>query len=52
MARALGLKVVAEGVETAAQADFLRTHGCDHLQGYLYGKPVPAAELTSRLKPA
>lgn len=42
MAQALGLSTVAEGVETKAQADFLTGVGCDHVQGYLYGKPVPA----------
>ena len=41
MARHLGLKVVAEGVETRAQADFLASQGCDVLQGYLYARPQP-----------
>ncbi len=44
-ARGLGKEVVAEGVETLAQAQFLRMHGCDVLQGYLYARPVPASEL-------
>lgn len=41
MARHLGLKVVAEGVETRAQADFLAANGCDAMQGYLYARPQP-----------
>jgi diguanylate cyclase (GGDEF)-like protein len=45
MGRSLRLSVVAEGVETAAQADFLRVHGCDMMQGYLISRPVPAADL-------
>jgi len=40
MARHLGLRVVAEGVETQAQADFLSAQGCDALQGYLFARPV------------
>jgi EAL domain-containing protein (putative c-di-GMP-specific phosphodiesterase class I) len=42
MAHSLGLEVVAEGVETAAQRDFLAAHGCDVMQGYLLSPPVPA----------
>lgn len=42
IARQLKLRVVAEGVETSAQADFLIAHGCDFLQGYLLHKPEPA----------
>ena len=45
LAHALGLEVVAEGVETAAVSDQLRTLGCDVAQGYLIGRPMPAAEL-------
>jgi diguanylate cyclase len=41
LGRAMGLKVVAEGVETTEQAQFLRDHGCDEMQGYLLSKPVP-----------
>ena len=44
LAHNLGLKVVAEGVETTAQLDYLRSRGCDLVQGYLYSRPVPAAE--------
>jgi EAL domain-containing protein (putative c-di-GMP-specific phosphodiesterase class I) len=42
MAHELGLEVVAEGVETDAQRRFLMRSGCDEVQGYLYGKPMPA----------
>lgn len=45
LARGLGLKVVAEGIETAAQAAFLAALGCDEGQGYLYSRPVPAGSL-------
>ncbi len=41
MAQDLGLKTVAEGVEETEQADFLKSVGCDIIQGYLYSKPVP-----------
>lgn len=40
MAHSLGMKVVAEGVETEEQADFLKKHRCDYLQGWHYGKPA------------
>ena len=52
LAHGLGLKVVAEGIETQAQSDFLRRHGCDYLQGYLYGKPESAAYWTERWQAA
>ena len=45
MARALNISVVAEGVETEAQAEFLRLAGCHILQGYLFGRPMPPSEL-------
>ncbi|WP_296942932.1 EAL domain-containing protein [uncultured Massilia sp.] len=44
MGQGLGLEVIAEGVETAAQRDFLVAHGCHAFQGYLFGRPLPAAE--------
>ncbi len=46
LAHALDLQVVAEGVETPAQRDFLAAQGCRGFQGYLFGHPVPADELT------
>ena len=45
LAHALGLKVVAEGVETAGQRDILLELGCDELQGYFFARPMPAADL-------
>ena len=45
----LGMTVVAEGVETRAQRDFLREHGCDEMQGYFFSRPVPAADMTALL---
>ncbi|MDD2879488.1 MAG: EAL domain-containing protein [Rhodoferax sp.] len=45
MARSLGLVTLAEGVETQAQLDLLRLHGCDEAQGYLFSKALPAAEI-------
>jgi diguanylate cyclase (GGDEF)-like protein len=50
MARSLGLKAVAEGVETESQARELQLLGCDEMQGYLIGKPVPRDEMTALLK--
>lgn len=44
MARWLDMPVIAEGVETKAQADYLCTLGCERIQGYLYARPMPAAE--------
>lgn len=45
MARALRLTVIAEGVETQGQCDFLRTDGCDELQGYHIARPMPAEQI-------
>ncbi len=45
MARKLNLNVVAEGVEIDEQLQFLRSHGCNQIQGYLYSKPLPPADL-------
>jgi EAL domain-containing protein (putative c-di-GMP-specific phosphodiesterase class I) len=50
MARSLGMQVVAEGVEKEEQLDFLRAQHCDNVQGFLLGRPIPAAELTGMLK--
>jgi diguanylate cyclase (GGDEF)-like protein/PAS domain S-box-containing protein len=50
MGRNLGLEVIAEGVETAAQAAFLKAEGCHELQGFLFSKPVPAEAFEDFLK--
>lgn len=49
LARSLDMPVTAEGVETGEQADALRLAGCELLQGYLFGKPSPADEITRML---
>ncbi|MEK7207429.1 MAG: EAL domain-containing protein [Pseudomonadota bacterium] len=46
MAQSLKLKVIAEGVETQEQLDYLRASGCHAIQGYFFSKPLPAEELT------
>ncbi|WP_449445885.1 putative bifunctional diguanylate cyclase/phosphodiesterase [Thermomonas brevis] len=50
LARALGLRVVAEGVEQAAQAEWLHNHGCEEAQGYLYARALDAGALLVRLR--
>ncbi|MBI1891086.1 MAG: EAL domain-containing protein [Burkholderiales bacterium] len=50
MSNNLGLYVIAEGVESQAQVDFLASEGCNEIQGYFLSKPVPADELEKRLK--
>lgn len=50
MAHSLGLKVVAEGVETREQLDFMRVHGCDEIQGYLLSKPLPVEQFEGFLE--
>jgi diguanylate cyclase (GGDEF)-like protein len=50
MGRSLSLTVVAQGVETEGQAEFLREHACDELQGFYFKRPLPAAEFTKLLQ--
>jgi diguanylate cyclase (GGDEF)-like protein len=50
MARQLGLRVVAEGVEEQVQMDFLREHGCNEYQGFLFSPALPAEEFASLLR--
>ncbi|MGM8933052.1 putative bifunctional diguanylate cyclase/phosphodiesterase [Salinicola halophyticus] len=52
MAQGLHLDVIAEGVETIEQRDFLLARGCRHVQGYLYARPEPAGEVKIRLRQA
>lgn len=49
MAHSLELKVVAEGVETQEQSEFLHKLGCDQIQGYVFSKPIPSAEIVGLL---
>lgn len=50
MAHSLNLKVVAEGVETQAELEFLQRHKCDEIQGYLFGPPLPISKFEQLLK--
>ncbi|MEX2542362.1 MAG: EAL domain-containing protein [Trueperaceae bacterium] len=50
VAHGLGIQVIAEGVETLEQLDFLRSHDCDAAQGYYLGRPVAAAEIDALLE--
>jgi diguanylate cyclase (GGDEF)-like protein len=50
LAKSVGLRTTAEGVETITQADYLIEIGCDNLQGYLLSRPVPAREITELLR--
>ncbi|WP_422848993.1 bifunctional diguanylate cyclase/phosphodiesterase [Acidovorax sp. M14] len=52
MARNLELDVIAEGVETEAQKDFLARHGCVYFQGYLLGRPTPVVDLEALIESA
>lgn len=49
LGHSLGLRVIAEGVETMEHLDLLRAYGCEEMQGYLFSKPKPAAEITAML---
>ena len=52
LGRSLGLEVIAEGVETAAQAHALRAKGCSRMQGYLIGRPMPASAVVPWIRRA
>ncbi|PWK15552.1 PAS domain S-box-containing protein/diguanylate cyclase (GGDEF)-like protein [Tumebacillus permanentifrigoris] len=50
LAHSLGLRVIAEGVETEVQLDFLRSENCDAIQGYLFSRPVPAEQFAELVR--
>ena len=50
MAHSIGLSVIAEGVETEAQANYLRTLHCDQIQGYYFSRPIPSSEVQQLLR--
>ena len=50
MAHSLRLEVIAEGVEHAPQLEALRAAGCDHIQGYIFSRPLPAQECAAYLR--
>ncbi len=52
MGKALGMTVVAEGVETIEQQAFLRSHACDEMQGFLFSRPLPSGQLADLLQAA